>query len=74
MLLDEALSAPRELDGTRRARTGDGRLSVILEAPVDGRWAALETPLGVLRCSAYRITVDDAHAREPEAAASGAEP
>jgi uncharacterized protein (TIGR02677 family) len=72
-LLDEALSAPRERDGTRRARTGDGRLGVVLEPPA-GRtsdWTALATPGGRLRCLSYRIVVDDAQAAGRGRAAAG---
>jgi uncharacterized protein (TIGR02677 family) len=59
-LLDEALSAPREPDGTRRARTSDGRLSVALHAPAgDAVLAALDTPQGRLRCLNYRIVVEE---------------
>jgi uncharacterized protein (TIGR02677 family) len=63
-LLDETLSAPREADGTRRARTADGRLSVTLKPPAAGEGlAAVATPLGVLRSLDYRIVVEEAVAR-----------
>ena len=60
-LLDEALSAPREPDGTRRARTSDGRLIVALHVPAAGAArAALVTPGGRLRCLDYRLVVEEA--------------
>lgn len=60
-LLDEALSAPREADGTRRARTSDGRLEVALHPPAAGAGpASLATPEGRLRCLDYRIVVEEA--------------
>jgi len=59
-LLDEALSAPRAPDGTRCARTADGRLRVTLHAPADGIGrAAIATPEGRLRCLDYRIDVEE---------------
>lgn len=62
-LFDETLSAPREADGTRRARTADGRLSVTLHPPAPGEdFAAIATPDGRLRCLNYRIVVDEAGA------------
>ncbi len=72
-LLDEALAAPREPDGTRRGRTGDGRLCVVLAPPADGEadWASLVTPAGRLRCLNYRLVVDEALAAEPPAASAG---
>jgi uncharacterized protein (TIGR02677 family) len=60
-LLDEALSAPRETDGTRHVRTADGRLRVILSPPTAGAgFAAIVTPHGRLRCLDYRIAVEQA--------------
>jgi uncharacterized protein (TIGR02677 family) len=61
-LLDQALGAPRGEDGTRRARTADGRLLVVLQppAPDDVDVVTLGTPRGRLRCRNYRIEVMDA--------------
>jgi uncharacterized protein (TIGR02677 family) len=62
--LDETLSAPREEDGTRRARTADGRLTVTLHPSAPGdALAAIATPGGRLRCLDYRIVVDEAGTR-----------
>lgn len=71
-LLDEALTAPRADDGSRRARTVDGRLDVVLRPPAGGRaWVTLHTPSGRLRCLDYelRVTGLDAH----RAASAGGE-
>jgi uncharacterized protein (TIGR02677 family) len=70
-LLDEALSARRRTDGTRRARTADGRLEVVLRMPAEDRpWVLLETPSGRLRCRDYQLEVapaaGDAEVREEE--------
>jgi uncharacterized protein (TIGR02677 family) len=62
-LLDEALSSRRAGDGTRRARTADGRLEIVLRLPGEDRpWVALETPSGRLRCRDYRLQVAQAGA------------
>jgi len=66
-LIDEALSARRAGDGTRRARTADGRLEVLLRLPpTDRPWVALETPAGRLRCRDYRLEVSPAAVRDVE--------
>lgn len=59
VLLDEALSATRGADGTRKTRTADGRLTITLQSPqeADGEFVTLITPRGRLRCQNYRITV-----------------
>jgi uncharacterized protein (TIGR02677 family) len=57
-LLDEALSARRTADGTRRARTADGRLEIVLRLPADDRpWVVLDAPGGRLRCRDYQVEV-----------------
>jgi hypothetical protein len=58
-LLDAALSASRDSDGTRTSRTGDGRLLVALYPPGDGAFCELTTPAGRLRCLDYRLEVVD---------------
>jgi uncharacterized protein (TIGR02677 family) len=61
-LLDQALGAPRGANGSRRARTADGRLIVVLQPPAtdDASVVTLDTPRGRLRCRNYRIEVTDA--------------
>lgn len=59
-LLDEALGARRDADGTRRVRTSDGRLDLVLRMPDadDARpWVTLATPAGRLRCLDYVVEV-----------------
>jgi uncharacterized protein (TIGR02677 family) len=57
-LVDEALSSRRAGDGTRRARTADGRLDIVLRLPAEDRpWVVLETPSGRLRCRDYQLEV-----------------
>src|SRR6266496_4160692 len=57
-LLDEALGSPRDEEGTRRTRTADGRLEVILRPPAGERlWVVLGTPSGSLRCRDYLLEV-----------------
>ena len=57
-LLDEALGAPREADGTHRVRTADGRLDLVLRRPPGDRpWVVLVTPLGRLRCRDYLLEI-----------------
>ena len=59
-LLDEALSSPRSHDGTRSTRTSDGRLAVIVRLPErEGAHVVLRTPMGILRCLDYQITVTE---------------
>lgn len=48
-LLAAGLQAPIGVDGARRALSADGRVEVVLRAPVDGRMATLSTDHGVLR-------------------------
>jgi uncharacterized protein (TIGR02677 family) len=57
-LLDEALSVRRSPDGSRRARTADGRLEVVLRKPIEERpWVSIDTPGGRLRCCDYQLEV-----------------
>jgi uncharacterized protein (TIGR02677 family) len=56
-LLDEALAGPRAEDGSRRARTADGRLEIHLRRPAEDAWAVVETPAGRLRCLDYELEV-----------------
>ena len=57
-LLDEALGSPRDEEGTRRTRTADGRLEVVLRPPAGERlWVVLGTPSGSLRCRDYLLEV-----------------
>lgn len=60
-LLDEALSATRGANGTRKTRTADGRLTITLESPqeADAELVTLTTPRGRLCCRNYRITVTE---------------
>ncbi len=70
-LLDEALTAPRAADGSRRARSADGRLDVLLQPPASGRaWVTLRTPSGRLRCLDYELRVAGLEARR-QASAGG---
>ncbi len=74
-LIDEALSAPRCPDGTRAARTADGRLLLTLQPPPAGdtELVPIDTPSGRLWSLDYRLEVKDAlAASEPRAAAGGA--
>jgi uncharacterized protein (TIGR02677 family) len=57
-LLDEALTSAREVDGTRRARTRDGCLDILLCRP-DEEVVEIQTPRGRLRCLNYLITVNE---------------
>jgi uncharacterized protein (TIGR02677 family) len=59
-LLDEALVAPRDEDGARRARTADGRLEIALSPPPRGEWVTIATPAGRLRCLDYGLEVSPA--------------
>jgi uncharacterized protein (TIGR02677 family) len=71
-LLDEALTAPRAPDGTRRARTADGRLDVVLRPPAaDRAWVTLATPSGRLRCLDYELQVSGAVPARAAAEGSG---
>ncbi|MEW6489162.1 MAG: TIGR02677 family protein [Thermodesulfobacteriota bacterium] len=75
-LLDEALSAPRQLDRARSTQTSDGRLSITLELPgdSDSRRVTLITPRGRLRCRDYCLTVSETTAgslRLPRKKAAG---
>ncbi|HLL52762.1 MAG TPA: TIGR02677 family protein [Myxococcaceae bacterium] len=73
-LIDEALAAPRGADGTRAARTADGRLLVTLVPPPPGETelVPLDTPSGRLWCLDYRLEVTDVLAgASPRAAAGG---
>jgi len=56
-LLDEALSAPPAADGSRRARTADGRLEIGLRRPEREDWVTVEAPAGRLRCLDYELEV-----------------
>jgi uncharacterized protein (TIGR02677 family) len=69
-LLDEALVAPREPGGTRRARSADGRFEIVLTPPPGERWVMLETPLGRLRCLDYELRVAASARARPAAEAS----
>ena len=64
-LLDEALSNSRGPDGTRRAKTADGRLLVVLRQPDEPNSApvSISTPRGRLTCLDYRITVSEGTSR-----------
>lgn len=66
-LLEEALAAPRRPDGSRRARTSDGRLQVTLRPPENpnGGMVKLVTPSGELHCLDFAIEVDDLLSQAP---------
>lgn len=71
--LDEALTAPRQPDGFRIARSADGRFCVTLVAPASGETTlvAVDTPNGRLYCADYRIEITDAHAAAPRRTVAG---
>ena len=75
-LLDTALTGPRRADGTRTARTSDGRLLVTLRPPADEHKAPhlvrLEVASGVLHCLDYRLEVEDALSPTAQVAVRGA--
>jgi uncharacterized protein (TIGR02677 family) len=56
-LLDEALVAPRDPFGARRARSADGRHEIVLAPPADDAWVLLDTAAGRLRCLDYTLQV-----------------
>jgi uncharacterized protein (TIGR02677 family) len=56
-LLDEALVAPRDEAGVRRARSADGRHEIVLSPPGDREWVVLDTAAGRLRCLDYTLVV-----------------
>jgi uncharacterized protein (TIGR02677 family) len=58
-LIDTALGSPRDQRGVRHARSGDGRLEIVLEPPDDAATTTIEVPTGRLRCPDYRVTVTD---------------
>jgi hypothetical protein len=60
-LFEEALAAARQSDGSRKARTSDGRLRVTLRLPkhLDGNTVKLITPSGELHSLDYAIEVED---------------
>lgn len=69
-LLDTALSGPRDAGGTRRSRSADGRLEIVLRPPLDGARAEVRTAAGRLRCPDYEVAVFDrtrSHARRDSA-------
>lgn len=70
-LLDEALVAPRDPSGERRARSADGRHEIVLAPPVDGAWVVLDTAAGRLRCLDYALQVVPASGRRTAAAGEG---
>lgn len=71
--LDEALTSPRQPDGSRLARSADGRFRVTLLPPPPGETTlvAVDAPTGRLYCADYRIQVDDAHAVDLPRSAGG---
>lgn len=71
--IDEALTSPRQADGSRVARSSDGRFRITLVAPPrdERRLVALDAPSGRLYCADYRIQVDEAGAAGVVRAASG---
>jgi uncharacterized protein (TIGR02677 family) len=72
-LLDEALCAPREAGGTRRTRSADGQLDIVLRPPSGERdWVVLATPGGRLRCRDYLL--EAAPTAQRRAAAGGGTP
>ncbi|MBS2028778.1 MAG: TIGR02677 family protein [Deltaproteobacteria bacterium] len=69
--IDEALTSPRQPDGSRVARSSDGRFRITLvQPPGDTLLVRVETPVGHLYCADYRIQVDEASAARPTAEAS----
>ncbi|HRI50679.1 MAG TPA: TIGR02677 family protein [Pseudomonadota bacterium] len=79
LILAEGLSAARDRNGTRRARTPDGRYIVTLEPPPDAdrEMVMIVTPRGRLRCRDYRIRVEQrfpAKTQSAEAKAPAASP
>jgi uncharacterized protein (TIGR02677 family) len=70
-LLDEALVAPRDPSGARRARSADGRHEIVLAPPPDGAWVVLDTAAGRLRCLDYTLQVVPMAGRRTAAAGEG---
>jgi uncharacterized protein (TIGR02677 family) len=70
-LLDEALVAPRDPSGARRARSADGRHDIVLTPPADEAWVLLDTAAGRLRCLDYALQVVPAAARRIATAGEG---
>ncbi|AKU92734.1 TIGR02677 family protein [Vulgatibacter incomptus] len=56
-LLDQALAAPKEGDGSQSARTIDGRVRIRLTPPKDDELVVLEAPGGRLWCRNHHLEV-----------------
>ncbi len=56
-LLDRLLSRPAEGDGTRRARSRDGRLALVLSEPTERQLTEVKTVRGRLSIPDYTLTV-----------------
>jgi uncharacterized protein (TIGR02677 family) len=71
--LDEALTTPRQPDGSRVARSADGRFRVTLVPPPSDETAlvSVDAPGGRLYCANYRIEVDEAHGAAPGRSVAG---
>lgn len=65
--IDEALASGRRADGSRVARSSDGRFVVTLHPPPPEQAAlvTIDVPTGRLSCLDYRIQVEDAQAHAP---------
>lgn len=62
-LLDEVLNSPPARGGEREVRTADGRMTVRLVPPGQGKRATLTTPDGRLRCADYSLCVEPSTGR-----------
>jgi uncharacterized protein (TIGR02677 family) len=73
-LLDQLLSVPADKAGRRATRSRDGRLRLVLDPPLAGALAMIETAAGRLTLPAFTLTVEEAVARVelPRFAAGGA--
>lgn len=76
LLLSDAMAAPRDQDGIRRARTADGRYQVSLKIPPesDTHQVAVMTPRGWLRCRDFGIRLEARPGHVRKAAHQQAEP
>jgi uncharacterized protein (TIGR02677 family) len=63
-LLDEALTAPKYPDGTRRATTADGSLDILLSEPSESEeLIEIDTPRGRVCCRDFVVTVAETRPR-----------
>ena len=66
-LLGRALGAPAGSDSARRSAAADGRMEIVLRAPVPGRIAVLCTPRGRFEGPDYLVDIRDRAGRRPDA-------